>query len=63
MDSKYTEIQAYIRQAQIERSVVVAEILTDVIMTACKGVRTAAESVLGVAQSLRRRSSIFTFDA
>lgn len=59
---KYEAIQDYIRRAQIERSVYLAELIADATVSAWNGVKRAANALLSVART-RTRNNVFTFDA
>jgi hypothetical protein len=59
---KYEAIDQYIRQARIERSVYLAELIADSIFVTWKGVKSAAEVLFSVARA-RNPKGVFTFDA
>lgn len=59
---KYEAIQQYIKQAQIQRSVYVAEVLADFLVTSWKFVVNAADVLLAAARAKTGRN-VFTFDA
>jgi hypothetical protein len=59
---RYEAIEEYIRQARLERSVYVAELVADVIVATWKGIKYAADVVLAVARA-KSPKGVFTFDA
>ena len=59
---RYEAIEEYIRQARLERSVYVAEIVADVIVATWKGIKHAADVVLSAARA-KSHKGVFTFDA
>jgi hypothetical protein len=59
---RYEAIEQYIRQARIERSVYVAELIADAIVATWKGIKYVAEVVLSVARA-KNPKGVFTFDA
>ena len=59
---RYEAIDQYIRQARLERSVYVAEIIADAIIATWKGIKYVAEVVLSVARA-KNPKGVFTFDA
>lgn len=59
---KYEAIQDYIRRAQIERSVYLAELISKGIFGAWTGIRQAFNALAAVARA-RTRNNVFTFDA
>jgi hypothetical protein len=59
---RYEAIEQYIRQARLERSVYVAEIIADAIIATWKGIKYVAEVVLSVART-KNAKGVFTFDA
>ncbi len=61
MNKDYEAIQEYIYQARVERSIYVAEIVTDVIVTTVNAVKRLARAFV-VAASSRARNNVFTFD-
>ena len=58
----YEAISAHIRQARIERSVYVAELVADTIIATWNGIKSAADVLLSVARA-RTSKNVFTFDA
>ena len=61
---KYEAVRDQIRRAQIERSVYLAELLSDVIVDGWKSIRAAAASLIGHARAKpASRTNVFTFDA
>ena len=61
---KYEAIRDQIRRARIERSVYLAELLSDVIVDSWNGIKLVATSVLGHARAKpASRTNVFTFDA
>ncbi len=59
---KYAAIQQYIERARIERSVYLAELISDAIVAAWHGIQHAADVLLSVARA-KTRNNVFTFDA
>jgi hypothetical protein len=59
---KYEAIEQYIRQARIERSVYLAELIAEGIMVAYRGAKSAVEVLFSVARA-RNPKGVFTFDA
>lgn len=59
---RYEAIEQHIRQARLERSVYVAELVADAILTTWKGIKYAADVVLSVARA-KTHKNVFTFDA
>lgn len=59
---RYEAIEQYIRQARLERSVYLAEIISDAIVATLKGIRYVAEVILSVARA-KNPKGVFTFDA
>lgn len=61
---KYEAVRDQIQRARIERSVYLAEILADMMVSSWNGIKLVAESVLGHARAKpAKRLSVFTFDA
>ena len=61
---KYEAVRDQIRRARIERSVYLAELISDVIVESWNGIKNVASSVLGHAKaSPATRTNVFTFDA
>jgi hypothetical protein len=58
---KYEAVQDFVERARIERSVYVAEQLTDAIVTAWNGVNKGLDALRGAAAA-RIRHNVFTFD-
>jgi hypothetical protein len=58
----YEAIEHLIRQARIERSVYVAELISSAIVATWKGILSAADVLLSVARA-KTRNNVFTFDA
>ena len=59
---RYEAIEEYIRQARLERSVYVADLIADVIVATWKGIKYAADVVLSAARA-KNPKGVFTFDA
>lgn len=59
---RYEAIDQYIRQARLERSVYLAEIIADGIVATSKGIRYVADVILSVARA-KNPKGVFTFDA
>jgi hypothetical protein len=59
---RYEAIEEYIRQARLERSVYVAELVSDAILASWKGIKYAADVVLSAARA-KTSKNVFTFDA
>ena len=59
---KYETMQEYIRQARLQRSVYVAELVAETIAATWRGIQNAAEVLLSVARA-KTRNNVFTFDA
>lgn len=59
---KYEAIQEYIRRARIERSVYVAELFADAVVTSWNAIKHGADVLLSVARA-KTRNNVFTFDA
>jgi hypothetical protein len=59
---RYEAIEEYIRQARLERSVFVAEVIADAIVATWKGIKYAADVVLSAARA-KSHKGVFTFDA
>jgi rRNA-processing protein FCF1 len=59
---KYAAIEQHIRQARIERSVYLAELIAEGILITWKGAKSAAEVLFSVARA-RNTKGVFTFDA
>ena len=59
---RYEATEQYIHQARLERSVYVAEIVSDAIIGAWKGIKYVAEVILSVARA-KSLKGVFTFDA
>ncbi len=59
---RYEAIDQYIRQARLERSVYLAEIIADAIVATSKGIKYVAEVILSVARA-KNPKGVFTFDA
>ena len=59
---RYQAIEQHIRQARLERSVYVAEIVADAIVASGKGIKYVAEVVLSAARA-KNPKGVFTFDA
>ena len=59
---RFQAIEQHIRQARLERSVYVAEIVADAIVASGKGIKYVAEVVLSVARA-KNPKGVFTFDA
>jgi len=61
---KYEAVRDQIQQARIERSVYLAELLSEVIVDSWKAARMVVESVIGHARAKpATRTNVFTFDA
>ncbi len=61
---KYEAIRDQIQRARIERSVYLAELISDVIVDSWNGIKLVAASVLGHAGAKGpARPNVFTFDA
>jgi hypothetical protein len=61
---KYEAVRDQIRRAHIERSVYLAELLSELIVDSWNGIRGAAGRVIGYARSKpATRTNVFTFDA
>ena len=61
---KYEAVRDQISRARIERSVYLAELLSEMIVDCWKAIRTVADSVLGHARAKpASRTNVFTFDA
>jgi len=60
--NNYEAIQEFIDRARIQRSVYLAELISDGIVTTWHGVLNAADVLLSVA-SAKTRNNVFTFDA
>jgi hypothetical protein len=58
----YEAIQHHIRQARLERTVLVAELVADAIVATWNGIKFAADVLLSVARA-KTRNNVFTFDA
>ena len=60
---KYEAVRDQIRQARIERSVYLADLLSEMIVDCWKAPRTVVDSVLGHARAKpATRTNVFTFD-
>lgn len=59
---RYEAINEHIRVARLERSVYIAELTADAILTTWKGIKYVAEIVLSVARA-KNPKGVFTFDA
>ncbi|MBK8325209.1 MAG: hypothetical protein IPL06_21745 [Betaproteobacteria bacterium] len=60
---KYEAVRDQIRQARIERSVYLADLLSEMIVDCWKATRTVVDSVLGHARAKpATRTNVFTFD-
>lgn len=59
---KYEAMQDYIRQAHLQRSVYVAELVAEAIAATWRGIQHAADVLLSVARA-KTRNNVFTFDA
>jgi len=60
--NKYAAIQEHIRQARIERSVYLAELIADGIAGAWNGIKGISEILFSVARA-KSPKGVFTFDA
>ncbi|MBL0143294.1 MAG: hypothetical protein IPP91_14595 [Betaproteobacteria bacterium] len=58
----YEAIQKYIQQARIERSVYLAELVSDMIVTTWNGIKQGAAALLSIARA-KTRNNVFTFDS
>jgi hypothetical protein len=61
-NTDYEAIQAHITRARIERSVYLAELISDAIVATWNGIKNAADVLLSVARA-RTAKNVFTFDA
>ena len=59
---KYESIQEYIRLAELQRSVYLAELIAEGCHRAWTGLKHAADALLSVARA-KTRNNVFTFDA
>lgn len=60
--NNYAAIENQIRQARIERSVYLAELISEGIFRAWKGMKSAVEVLFSVARA-KNPKGVFTFDA
>ena len=61
---KYEAVRDQISRARIERSVYLAELLSDIAVDGWKAIRTVADRVVGHARAKpATRTNVFTFDA
>lgn len=60
--NNYEAIESYIRQARIERSVYLAELIAEGLIRAWTGMKSAVDVLFSVARA-RNPKGVFTFDA
>ena len=60
--NNYEAIETHIRQARIERSVYLAELIAEGIVRAWRGMNSAVEVLFSVART-KHPKGVFTFDA
>lgn len=60
--NNYEAIESYIRQARIERSVYLAELIAEGLFRAWTGMKSAVDVLFSVARA-RNPKGVFTFDA